>query len=129
MSGRRTQRALPAACSSPSASVSPPTATWCIWTRSAASPWYGNWTAGGASFRNVEGSFYDFAAERFRGTSREALTAPPDDWGGRAAIAWARELASGGAYNPQAERLIDVAQALEAAYRQAQDPALHGKLA
>ncbi|GFO57743.1 oxidoreductase [Geomonas silvestris] len=84
-------------------------------------------TAGGASFRNVEGSFYDFAAERFRGTSREPLAAPPDDWGGRAAIAWAREIADGGGFNPRAERLVDVAQALEAAYRQAREPGLHGK--
>jgi predicted dehydrogenase len=74
-------------------------------------------TAGGASFRNVEGSFYDFSAERYRGTARESLTLPPDEWGGRAAISWARELALGGRFDPAAERLIDVAQALEAAYR------------
>lgn len=84
-------------------------------------------TGGGASFRNIEGSFYDFAAERYRGTSREALAAPPDDWGGRAALDWARRLGQGGAFDPEAERLIDVAQALEAAYRQARDPGTHGK--
>jgi len=79
-------------------------------------------TAGGASFRNIEGSFYDFAAERFRGTSRELLAAPPDDWGGRAAHSWALRLAKDRSFDPEAERLVDVAQALEAAYRKAQDP-------
>ena len=42
-------------------------------------------TEGGAAFRNVDGSFYDFIAERYRGTARETLAAPPDEWGGRAA--------------------------------------------
>lgn len=73
-------------------------------------------TAGGASFKNLNGSFYDFAAERFRGTARESLCCPPDDWGGRAALAWARDLAKGGAFDPSAERLVEVARALEAAY-------------
>ena len=45
-------------------------------------------TAGGA-FRNVNGSFYDFTAEIYRGTSRHTLALPPDDWGGRAAVDWA----------------------------------------
>ena len=39
----------------------------------------------GARSRNVDGSFYDFNAERYRGTARETLAAPPDAWGGRAA--------------------------------------------
>ena len=46
-------------------------------------------TEGGAAFRNMNGSFYDFIAERFRGTARETLAAPPDEWGGRAAADWA----------------------------------------
>ena len=40
-----------------------------------AASFYG--TAGGAELRNVDGSFYDFVAERFRGTARETLAAPP----------------------------------------------------
>ncbi|MFC7608263.1 hypothetical protein [Teichococcus aestuarii] len=47
-------------------------------------------TEGGAALRNVNGSFYDFTAERYRGTAREVLAAPPDAWGGRAAADWAR---------------------------------------
>ena len=34
-------------------------------------------TGGGVAMRNVDGSFYDFEAERFRGTSREALVRAP----------------------------------------------------
>lgn len=73
-------------------------------------------TAGGASLRNVEGSFYDFTAERYRGTSRETLAVPPDDWGGRAAADWARRLAAGERYDPAAEKLVDVARVLDRIY-------------
>ena len=73
-------------------------------------------TKGGACFRNVNGSFYDFVAERFRGTSRETVSAPPDEWGGRAAVAWARRLRSGGGFDTAAEKLVDVAAAMDAVY-------------
>jgi predicted dehydrogenase len=73
-------------------------------------------TAGGASFRNVNGSFYDFTAERFRKTSREVLAAPPDAWGGRAAIDWARRLGQGDGFNPEVERLVDVMSVLDQIY-------------
>jgi predicted dehydrogenase len=74
-------------------------------------------TNGGAAMRNVNGSFYDFTAERFRGTSRERLIEPPDDWGGRAAVAWARQLAEGGKYDPECERLADTARAMDQIYQ------------
>ncbi|HEU4698791.1 MAG TPA: Gfo/Idh/MocA family oxidoreductase [Gemmatimonadales bacterium] len=73
-------------------------------------------TAGGASLRNANGSFYDFHAERFRGTSRETLCGPPDEWGGRAAVDWARRLASGARFDPAAERLVEVARTLDRIY-------------
>ncbi|WP_173932743.1 Gfo/Idh/MocA family oxidoreductase [Chelativorans sp. Marseille-P2723] len=73
-------------------------------------------TEGGVALRNVNGSFYDFIAERFRGTACERLTSPPDDWGGRAAIDWAARLASGIGYDPQAEQFIDVARVLDRIY-------------
>lgn len=38
-------------------------------------------TQGGLALRNVAGSFYDFTTEHFRGTARQTLDAPPDDWG------------------------------------------------
>jgi len=92
----------------------------CSWNLSAgrdaviSASFYG--TAGGAALRNIDGSFYDFVAERFRGTSRETLASPPDDWGGRAAVDWATRLAAGAGYDPEVEHLIDVASALDAIY-------------
>ena len=71
---------------------------------------------GGAALRNVGGSFYDFTAERFHGTSAETLTAPPDEWGGRAAADWATRLAAGERFDPAAERLVDVARVLDRIY-------------
>jgi predicted dehydrogenase len=50
---------------------------------------------GGVSVRNVGGSFYDFRCDRYRGTAAQALVEPPDDWGGRAAVEWARRVAAG----------------------------------
>jgi predicted dehydrogenase len=73
-------------------------------------------TKGGATLRNVDGSFYDFRAERLRGTSRETLSLPPDQWGGRAAVDWARRLAAGQGYDIQAEKLVTLAGVLDQVY-------------
>jgi predicted dehydrogenase len=73
-------------------------------------------TKGGAALRNVGGSFYDFTVERFRGTARELLSAPPDSWGGRAAVDWASRLASGSGFDPSAEHLIELAAVIDAIY-------------
>ena len=71
---------------------------------------------GGVEFRNVNGSFYEFRAERFYGTRREALAEGPEDWGGRAAVDWLKRLAEGQTYDPAVEGLIDVARALDRIY-------------
>jgi predicted dehydrogenase len=71
---------------------------------------------GGASLRNVGGSFYEFEAHRFHGTSSELLVGPPDAWGGRAAAAWAERLARDRGFDPAAERLVDVARAIDLIY-------------
>lgn len=73
-------------------------------------------TAGGASLRNVAGSFYDFEARRFDGTAAQVLVEPPDEWGGRAAAAWAERLAQDRRFDPAAERLVDVARVIERIY-------------
>lgn len=73
-------------------------------------------TDGGAALKNVAGSFYDFTAERYRGTVREALAEPPEAWGGRAAADWARRLAAGQRFHAEAERLVDVARVLDRIY-------------
>jgi predicted dehydrogenase len=73
-------------------------------------------TGGGAALKNVGGSFYDFTAERYRGTTSETLVSPPDEWGGRAAADWAERLAAGARFDPEAERLVTVADALDKIY-------------
>jgi predicted dehydrogenase len=82
-----------------------------------AADFYGS--EGGAALRNVEGSFYDFRAERFRGTARETIASPPDPWGGRAAADWAQRLAGGQRFDPANERLIEVAETLDKVYARA----------
>jgi predicted dehydrogenase len=76
-------------------------------------------TRGGAAMRNVNGSFYDFIAERFNSTSREVLSEPPDEWFGRAAVEWACRLAADPTFDPEIERMIEVASAIDAIYENA----------
>ena len=73
-------------------------------------------TEGSAALRNVNGSFVDFTAHHFRGTGREQLAGPPDAWGGRAACAWARRLATHPRFDPEARRYLDVARVIDAIY-------------
>jgi predicted dehydrogenase len=73
-------------------------------------------TRGSLAFRNVNGSFYDFIAERYEGTRTTSLAEPPDAWGGRAAVAWARQLAADPSFDPAIERMTDVAAVLDAIY-------------
>lgn len=73
-------------------------------------------TEGSAMLRNLDGSFYDFVAERFTGTRAETLVQPPDDWGGRAAAAWAERLALAPAFDPAAEEFAAPAEVLDRIY-------------
>jgi predicted dehydrogenase len=74
---------------------------------------------GAVSVRNVEGSFYDFRAELWRGTSTETLAEPPDAWGGRAIAAWAERLAAGRGYDPAADELELLARTIDDVYAEA----------
>jgi predicted dehydrogenase len=73
-------------------------------------------TQGAASLRNVNGSFYDFRAEAFNGTARRVIAEPPDAWGGRAAVAWAADLARDSHYDPAADHFLEVAHVLDCIY-------------
>lgn len=73
-------------------------------------------TKGGASLRNVGGSFYDFEATRFTGTARAPLATDSAEWGGRAAADWARRLAAGERFDERAAGLVRVAEVLDAIY-------------
>lgn len=72
---------------------------------------------GGVAFRNTEGSFYHFLAEKYNGTSTEILAEPPDDWEGRAAVVWSEKLAAGNEFDPDAETCVKVARALDLIYQ------------
>ncbi len=73
-------------------------------------------TKGGLSLHNLNGSFYAFQTERFRGTTHEALEPVDDGWGGRAAVAWARQLSRGNHFDPEVEKIITVAKTLDRIY-------------
>lgn len=72
---------------------------------------------GGVSFKNLDGSFYDFIAERFHGTSKQQISGPPDDWGGKAAVAWAKELANGNNFNEEAYSFVATAAVIDKIYK------------
>ena len=76
-------------------------------------------TEGGAALRNVDGSFYDFRAELYRGRDVHVLTEPPDDWGGGAIRDWAAKLAAGAGFDSDAERLVEVARTIDRIYGRA----------
>lgn len=74
-------------------------------------------TRGGAVFRNVNGSFYDFVAEHLQpDRTRQTLAGPPDDWGGRMAVEWADRLARQPNYQPQIRHVVEVAEAIDRLY-------------
>jgi predicted dehydrogenase len=73
-------------------------------------------TRGGAAFRNVNGSFYDFEARHFIGTRSERLVDPPDDWGGRAAAVWAERLRRDGSFDSEIENVVATAEVLDSVY-------------
>lgn len=92
----------------------------CSWFLSAGRPariemsFYGE--RGSVSMRNVDGSFYDFVAERWDGTTTTPLAAPPDAWGGRAVVEWARRLSLDPSFDPEVLRALDVADVLDRVY-------------
>jgi predicted dehydrogenase len=73
-------------------------------------------TDGSVALHNVEGSFYDFRAVLRQGTSEQVLVEPPDAWGGRAAVAWARQLADGTGFDPACASVVEVARVLDRMY-------------
>ncbi|MEA2602788.1 MAG: hypothetical protein QOF89_3780 [Acidobacteriota bacterium] len=73
-------------------------------------------TAGGAEFRNVDGSFYDFELERFTGRSGEVVVRESRDWLGRAILDWARRLAACNRFDPEIERSVRVSEVVDGIY-------------
>ncbi|UJH90486.1 Gfo/Idh/MocA family oxidoreductase [Antarcticibacterium sp. 1MA-6-2] len=74
-------------------------------------------TKGGAAFKNVNGSFYDFKAEKYTGTQTETLVTPPDEWSGRAGVVWANNVLENNSYAPQSgEEFIKTAEIIDRIY-------------
>lgn len=74
-------------------------------------------TEGGAAFTNLNGSFYDFKAEKYKGTATETLVEPPDDWGGRAGVVWAKKLEENNQFDKKtAEEFVKTAQVIDRIY-------------
>jgi predicted dehydrogenase len=75
-------------------------------------------TDGGVAVENVGGSFFDFRCDRLSGTTREPLVEGPDDWMGRAAVAWAHRVARGERFDEsEAEEILRVHELLDELYR------------
>jgi hypothetical protein len=74
---------------------------------------------GALALRNLGGSFYDFEAHLQRGTQSELIAAPPDDWGGRAACAWAERLKASSGFDPEAREYVAVSRVIDEIYRSA----------
>jgi predicted dehydrogenase len=73
-------------------------------------------TEGALVLENVDGSFYDFRAALHRGTSSEVLVEPPDEWGGRAAVAWAQRVSAGEGFDEAALEHVTVSAVLDRVY-------------
>ena len=79
-----------------------------------AADFYG--TNGGASFANVNGSFFDFAAHRHAGTGTQVLADGAEDWMSRAITGWSRQLAGASGFDPSADQFSTVAGVLDRIY-------------
>jgi predicted dehydrogenase len=74
---------------------------------------------GGAEFRNIDGSFYDFELARFAGRTTEIETRESRDWLGKAIVDWVDRLAAGNRFDPEIERSIRVSEVVDAVYGRA----------
>jgi predicted dehydrogenase len=73
-------------------------------------------TEGGAEFRNIDGSFYDFELERFRGRSGEVVTRESKDWLGKAILDWGKRLGESNRFDPEIERSVRVSEVVDGVY-------------
>jgi predicted dehydrogenase len=71
---------------------------------------------GGATFRNLNGSFFDFTGEVFEGRNRRTIATPPDEWGSGAILDWVQKLKSGARFQREIATLGEVAGILDRIY-------------
>lgn len=68
---------------------------------------------GAVGMRNVNGSFFDFVAEQYQGTTVMPLASPPDAWPGRALVEWSEKLMRQPGYDADIESIIPVSATLD----------------
>lgn len=71
---------------------------------------------GGAVWRNVGGSFYDFELFACRGAKTDRLARGPDEWGPRALAAWTQRLTQDRSFDPAALDIARSADLIDAIY-------------
>jgi predicted dehydrogenase len=78
-------------------------------------------TRGGATWRNVSGSFLDFELLERRGDRSEVLFAGADDWGPRALLEWTQRLGVSRAFDAAARQFSASAALVDSIYRRARE--------
>lgn len=73
-------------------------------------------TEGGASLKNLDGSFLDFAAWHHTKTASRQLAEPEFTWPGGATLEWAEKLAVGTRFDPTAHNFTKVSAVLDRIY-------------
>lgn len=73
-------------------------------------------TNGGVSFKNINGSFFDFEGLQFNATQTKILTNQPDDWGGKALLNWIKQLSVNNYFNAEAENYLASAKIVDSIY-------------
>jgi predicted dehydrogenase len=73
-------------------------------------------TRGGAVWRNVGGSFFDFELDLVHGPKAERVADPPDAWGGRALGAWLDRLRTDPGFDPEARCFVAGADLIDRLY-------------
>ena len=73
-------------------------------------------TEGGASLKNLEGSFFDFAAWHHTRTASRQVGEPDAIWPGGATLGWARSLAASNHFEATAENFTKISAVLDQIY-------------
>jgi predicted dehydrogenase len=73
-------------------------------------------TEGGASLKNLDGSFLDFAAWHHTKTTTRQLAEPESAWPGGATLEWANKLAGGARFDAAAHNFTKVSAVLDRIY-------------
>lgn len=73
-------------------------------------------TEGSAIFENVNGSFFDFRTYFCKGTDKELISSPPEDWGGKAIKEWAEKLQKDNRFQGEAWQYLISAELIDEIY-------------